>query len=118
MPPSDPIPQWRGLAEAAFLGMQEWRAAHPRATWAEIEAALAERLAELQGRMLRDVAQASPAADFRGAAERPPCPHCGAPLQAAGQVPRRLTTTQERTLVLERTAGRCPRCGAGVFPPR
>ena len=118
MPPSDPTSQWRELAEEVFLGMRGWRAAHPRATWAEIEAALEARLAELRGRMLQDTAQASPAADFRGAAERPPCPHCGAPLQAAGQVPRRLTTAHERVLVLERTHGRCPRCGVGLFPPR
>jgi hypothetical protein len=118
MPPSDPIPRWRDLAEEAFLGMRAWRAAHPRATWAEIEAALAARLAALQGQVLQDVAHASPAADFRGADERPPCPHCGTPLQAAGQERRHLTTCHDHPLVLERTDGRCPRCGAGVFPPR
>jgi hypothetical protein len=118
MPPSDPTPQWQALAEEAFRGMREWRAAHPRATWAEIEAALDTRLARLRGRVLQDAAAASPAADFRGSAERPPCPHCGAPLRAAGQVPRRLTTGHEEPVVLERTSGRCPRCGAGIFPPR
>ena len=118
MPPSDPTPQWQELAEEVFRGMREWRAAHPRASWAELEAAMAERLARLRGRVLQDLAQASPAADCRGAAARPACPHCGAPLQAAGQVPRRLTTAPEPPLVLDRTYGRCPRCGTGVFPPR
>jgi hypothetical protein len=118
MPAADPTPQWRAVADAIFVEMREWRAAHPRATWAEIEAALDARLAELRGRMLQDAAQASPATDFRGAAERPPCPDCGAPLQAAGQAVRRLTTAHEQPVVLERTYGRCPRCGAGFFPPR
>ena len=117
---TDPKSPWRELAEEAFVGMERWRAEHPKATWAEIEAALDERLAALRGRMLRDAAQASAAADFRGAApaQRPRCPDCGAPLQAVGQERRTLTAAHERPVVLERTAGRCPACGAGVFPPR
>lgn len=117
---SDPEPQWQDLAEEAFAGMKRWRAEHPKATWAELEAALDERLAVLRGRMLQDAAEASAAADFRGAgaAERPRCPDCGEPLVAAGQGARHLTTAHDRPLALERTAGRCPRCGAGFFPPR
>lgn len=118
MPPHDPSVRWMEVAEEALVGMRDWRAAHPRATWAEIEAAYDARLARLKGQVLRDAAQASPAADFRGAAERPACPACGARLRAAGQVPRRLTTDHGEEVVLERTYGRCPRCGAGLFPPR
>ena len=117
-PPADPVAGWRDEAEEVFLGMREWRAAHPRATWAEIEAALEERLARLRGRVLRDVAEASPAADCRGATERPACPACGTPLRAAGQAQRRLTAGHGAEVVVERTYGRCPRCGAGLFPPR
>ena len=115
----DPEPGWQELAEEAFTGMTRWRAAHPTATWAEIEAALDERLAVLRGRMLQDAAQASAAADFRGvsAAGRPRCPDCGEPLLAVGQETRHLTTTHDRPLTLERTAARCPACGAGLFPP-
>ena len=117
---TDPDAQWRDLAEEAFTGMKAWRAEHPTATWTEIEAALDERLAVLRGRMLQDAAQASAAADFRGtsAERRPRCPDCGEALQAAGQETRRLTTAHERPLTLARTAGRCPRCGGGFFPPR
>jgi hypothetical protein len=116
---TDPEPAWQALASEAFAGLKEWRAAHPRATWAEIEAAQSERLAGLVARVQEDLALASAAADFRGrpAAARPPGPACGAPLQAAGQVARRLTTGQERPVVLERTRGRCPACGAEFFPP-
>lgn len=117
---TDPSPHWRELAEDVILGMKRWRAEHPRATWAEIEAALDERLAVLRGHMLEDAAHASPAADFRGAAagDRPRCPDRGAALVAVGQEVRRLTAAHERPIRLERTAGRCPACGAAVSPPR
>lgn len=119
VPPDDPSVRWLAVAEEALVGMRDWRAAHPRATWAEIEAEYDARLARLKGAVLRDAAQASPAADFRGveAAARPPCPRCGTPLRAAGQVPRTLATSGAE-MVVERTYGRCPRCGAGLFPPR
>jgi ribosomal protein S27AE len=119
VPCDDPSARWLAVAEEALVGMRDWRAAHPRATWAEIEAEYDARLARLKGQVLHDAAQASPAADFRraGAAERPPCPRCGAPLRAAGQAPRTLATGGTE-VVVERTYGRCPRCGAGLFPPR
>ena len=118
MSADDPSARWLELAEEALLGMRDWRAAHPRATWKEIEAELDGRLARLRGQVLGDAARASPLADFRGAAERPPCPACGAPLRAVGQHRRRLVTDHEQVVTLERTYGRCPACGAGVFPPR
>ena len=117
---SDPEPRWQELAREVFGGMKRWREEHPTASWAEIEAAADERLAVLRGRMLQDAAEASAAADFRGApaAARPRCPDCGVALQAVGQAVRRLTAAQEQPIRLERTRGRCPACGAGVFPPR
>ena len=36
---------------------------------------------------------------------------------ANGQVVRHLTGQQDQGIVVERTRGRCPRCGAGFFPP-
>jgi hypothetical protein len=101
-----------------LLGMRDWRRAHPHATWKQIETELDARLARLRGEVLRDAAQASPLADFRGAPERPPCPTCGTPLRAVGQHRRQVVTDHEQVLTLDRTYGRCPRCGAGVFPPR
>jgi hypothetical protein len=117
---TDPEPEWQALAAEAFAGLKRWRAEHPRASWAEIEAAQTERLAGLVARLQQDLALASAAADFRGAAAdaRPPCPACGGALVAVGPVERRLTTAQDRPVVLGRTRGRCPACGAEVFPPR
>jgi hypothetical protein len=115
----DPEPQWQAVADDVFTGMKRWRDEHPRASWAEIEAALDEGLAILRGHMLEDAVQASPSADFRGvpAAERPRCPECGGALVATGQKQRRLTAAHERPITLERTAGRCPACETEFFPP-
>jgi ribosomal protein S27AE len=113
-------PDWRELSEAVLVGLQDWRAAHPRATFAELEAEVDQRLNQLRARMLEDLALASRAADWgaAAAAERPPCPDCGAPLQARGRHPRELTVQGDQRVRLSRQYATCPACGAGVFPPR
>jgi hypothetical protein len=50
--------QWQKLSEEVLVGMKEWREQHPKATFAEIEAALDERLGRLRARMLQDTALA------------------------------------------------------------
>jgi RNase P subunit RPR2 len=112
--------RWRELAEEVITGITEWRQAHPRATLAEIESALDERLDRLRARMLEDAAQASAATAWseRPASERPKCPTCGTPLVSRGKARRRLATQGGEGLTLERTYGVCPVCQAGLFPPR
>jgi hypothetical protein len=115
---TDPEPDWQDEAMRAFAAVKRWRTAHPHATWAEIEAAQRAEMAGLMARMQADLAMASAAADFRGAAaDRPRCASCGEALVAIGQVARRLTTTDERPVVVERSRGRCAACGAEFFPP-
>ena len=58
---------WRREAEAVLSGVREWRAQHPTATLAEIEAALDERLSGMRARLLEDLALASEAARVAGA---------------------------------------------------
>ena len=112
-----PVPEDAWLAEAAsrFAVIADWRRRHPQATWEELEAAVEAELAALRARVLQDTALASDAADLRTV--RPPCPRCGAPLQAAGPRTRRLTTDHDRPIELTRTYARCPACGGGLFPP-
>ena len=57
---------WRALSEDVLSGMADWRTAHPRATFAEIEAELETQLARLRARFLEDLALASRAADLAG----------------------------------------------------
>jgi len=111
-----PLPQeeWRREASVRFAALEAWRQAHPRATWAEIEAAIDGELSQLRARMLGETALSSEATDLAGES---PCPDCGVPLQAAGTRRRRLRTEHDQAIALERTYARCPVCGRGLFPP-
>jgi ribosomal protein S27AE len=99
--------------------MADWRAAHPKATFNEIEAALDERLNRVRARVLADLALASTAADLQAAneADRPCCERCGTRLQARGQSERGVVTQGGAEVVLRRSYATCPRCGDGSFPP-
>jgi ribosomal protein S27AE len=111
--------RWAGDAESVWTGMADWRAAHPKATLSEIEAALDERLNRVRARVLADLALASAAAEVAGAAaeERPRCDRCGTVLQARGPSERTLLTQGGAEVRLRRSYAACPRCGDGTFPP-
>jgi YgiT-type zinc finger domain-containing protein len=114
MPWTDWEAEWQALSEEVYSGLADWRAAHPRATFAEIEAAVEERLAGLRARLLERAALASAATDL---SERPPCPTCGGAVHARGTRTRCLTVTGDQIVALERTYAVCPQCGTGLFPP-
>lgn len=99
--------------------MADWRAAHPKATFNEIEAALDERLNQVRARVLADLAMASTAADLQAAsqAERPRCEECGRVVQARGSGERTLLTQGGAEVRHRRTYATCPQCGDGSFPP-
>ena len=42
---------WQALSEEVLSGMKEWRLAHPKATFREIEQAVEERVNRLKARM-------------------------------------------------------------------
>jgi len=111
--------QWREASDEIIAGMTDWRVQHPRATLREIEAALDERLARLRAKMLTDLAQHSPAADWRTVepAAKEKCPRCGHRLQVGGAHQRRLQTHGGQEIVLNRQYGVCPQCGESLFPP-
>ena len=113
------VAQWTTAAESVWTGMADWRAAHPKATFSEIEAALDERLNQVRARVLADLAMASTAADLQAASaeERPRCEGCGTLLQARGQSERGVVTQGGAEVRLRRTYATCPRCGEGSFPP-
>ena len=99
--------------------MADWRAAHPKATFSEIEAALDERLNQVRARVLADLALASTAADLEAASaeERPRCEGCGVVLRARGQSERGVVTQGGAEVRLVRSYATCPECGDGSFPP-
>jgi YgiT-type zinc finger domain-containing protein len=102
------------------LGMTQWRKEHPKATWAEIEAAVDERINQLRAQMIEDLVQLAPEEDWsqQEDAERPRCATCDKPLWARGKQTRWLETTGGEAVKLTRTYGTCPQCGEGFFPPR
>ncbi len=115
-----PLERWPSLSAEVVTAMADWRTQHPRATLAEIEAALDERLTRLRAQMLQDAALASPVADWttQPAAPPPACPTCGHPWQARGLATRQLQTHGGPELALPRRYATCPSCEAGLFPPR
>lgn len=116
MPRSLPRDRWLAEATERFAVLEEWRQAHPRATWEEIEAAVEAQLGPLRAQLLGDTALASDATELTQ--DRPPCPGCGARLVRAGRQRRTLRGEGDRPIELERSYARCPACGTGLFPPR
>ena len=111
--------RWSEAAESVWTGMADWRAAHPRATFSEIEAALDERLNQVRARVLADLALASASADLQAASaeERPRCGRCGVVLHERGRSARGVGTHGGAEVRLVRSYATCPRCGDGSFPP-
>ena len=97
--------RWRELAEEVWLGVAEWRAAHPKATFAEIERVVDERMAGIRGRVLADVAMASATSDMAEMAkeERPRCQACGGELEPRGQQTREVMTLRGDEVALRRS---------------
>src|SRR4051794_15727654 len=111
---------WQRLSEQILTDIKEWRRAHPKATFREIEEEVHERMSRLEAQVLQDTAQASSSREWRGASEqeRPLCPICSTPLQARGKRSRSLQGAGGQNVTLCRSYGTCPVCGAGLFPPR
>ena len=111
--------RWAGDAESVWTGMADWRVAHPKATFSEIEAALDERLSQVRARVLADLALASAATDAGGESseDRPTCGRCGSVLRARSTSGRTLLTDGGGEVRLERAYAACPTCGDGTFPP-
>lgn len=119
---ADTIPgtNWRAMADEVWTAVSDWRAAHPKATFSEIEREVEARLSALRVRMLEDIALASASADVTmlSEASRPSCPECAGRLEARGKQTRALQTMRGDVVSLRRSYTVCRSCGTGVFPPR
>jgi hypothetical protein len=101
-----------------MLGISQWRKEHPRATWAEIEAAIDEQLKQVRAQLIQDVVQMEESENWSELAEeeRPRCATCGKPLWARGKQTRWVQTTGGEAVKLTRMYGTCPQCAVGFFP--
>lgn len=88
-----------------------WRAAHPRATLAEIEAQVDAGYSAYRSQTIVDLASAIPETG------PPRCAACDLPMQRHGVRTRRLLTRDEGQLDLSLPRYRCSACGAELSPP-
>jgi hypothetical protein len=109
-------------AELIRARLQQWRQAHPQATFDEIEDAVQQEVARWQAELVAEMA--SEGAGERDSAEaaepdaRPHCASCGLPMQRTGMREREVLSRQGQPIRLQRAYDVCPACGTGVFPPR
>lgn len=99
------------LPDDPAAAIAQWRADHLRATLAEIEQAVDQRLSAYRAVLITAAASAADPDD------RPVCGECDTPLQRVGMRSRHLTTAHAGDLSFTEPAWRCPVCGAGLFPP-
>jgi uncharacterized protein with PIN domain len=109
-------PQWQKLTDEILSGMTEWRQQHSKATFGEIERETMRRMAQLQARIMEDIAQASQAVDWEDGPP-PKCPECGAEMERRGEQERSLQVSGGGEVKLKRAYAVCPKCRAGLFPP-
>lgn len=100
------------------LGMKQWRQAHPKATWCEIEEAVDVQVNQLRAQLIQEIVQMGEVREWSEAPqeERPRCERCGTMLVARGKQTRWLQTNGGEAVKLERSYGTCPECGQGIFP--
>lgn len=106
------VERMRAIAE----DVRDWRTAHPRATFDDLETALDARLDGLRAAMLQDLALASPT--VTDAADPPQCPQCGQRAWRRGSRARTVIVQGDEPVTVERGYAVCPACQAGFFPPR
>jgi len=99
-------------SDPLFAAMHAWRAAHPRATLAEMEDEATRQVAGLRRDLMAAVL--TPDEDVGPA----PCPTCGQPMRPNGSATRTVTTQQGHPLVVQDTRLRCSACGTELSPPR
>lgn len=111
---------WLSKSAKILSDVKEWRKAHPKATFVEIENEVHRRMMQLEAHLLQDAAQESESRTWgkETGGEAPRCPTCQVPLQARGQHARTLQGNGGENVTLTRTSGTCPHCGASFFPPR
>ncbi len=99
--------------------LRQWRAAHPQASWDEIETEVQRQLAGLQATLMAELA--GPPAGLAHAVDQaegaPSCLECGAAMRPCGRRTRDVLTRMGRAVQIERAYYLCPACGAGLVPP-
>ena len=109
---------WRRISEETLSGMSEWRQAHPKATFQEIEQEVDTRLNRLRSRMAKDLAQQSEASHWSDpqGSDAPVCPKCGGILRKRGKHHREIQRSGGSRIHLDCQFARCTDCGYSFSP--
>jgi YgiT-type zinc finger domain-containing protein len=105
------------MLEDTVRQLADWQRATPKATFAEIEDAVEEQLAQVRGHLIADLLNTRSSAE-QATGERPICPECGQAMEQRGEKERAVTVRGNQTVRFRRRQTVCPACGAGLFPPR
>jgi hypothetical protein len=111
------VSRWHEIGARVFEEMDSWRREHPRAKFAEIEAAVEDRLDSVRAELIQQEIDMRAQAEDGAGAERPACETCGRPMEARGKRERSVTVQGNRPVRLRRGYMVCPACGVGHFPP-
>ena len=111
---------WLQKSEEILSDIKEWRRAHPKATFVEIEDEVHKRMMQLEAQVLQEAAQESSSREWGGplSEDHPRCPKCAVPLKARGKHKRTLQGNGGESVTLHRTYGMCSKCGESFFPSR
>jgi hypothetical protein len=109
---------WVHKSQEILGDIKEWRRAHPKATFVEIEDEVHQRMMQLEAQVLQEAAQERSSREWGGALseDQPRCPKCQVPLKARGKHKRTLQGNGGQSVTLHRTYGTCPTCGESFFP--
>src|SRR5262245_43326469 len=106
---------WAGVMQERVLGLQEWRARHPTATFAEIEDEVDRQWSGVRAQLLAELARAGAAGGAAGPAT--PCPECGGTaFRDEGPRERTVVTLGQAPVALRRDYRCCTRCGCRFSP--
>jgi|SRR5579875_6782 len=97
--------------EQAQRELAAWHAAHPDATFYDMELAVEAQIAQVRTALLEEQT------DGAFHEERPACPQCGTTMVRRTRRRKRVVLKGDETLDLERSYVVCPACGEGLFPP-
>lgn len=99
-------------AEAMYVRLRTWRAAHPEASFDEIGEQVTQERRQLMARLYGELA-IQPEEE---AVPEEVCPECGAKLESKGKQERGVSHL-EGDVRIQREYQRCNTCGRGFFPP-
>jgi hypothetical protein len=110
---------WREKSVEILTEIKEWRQAHPKATYVEIEDEVHRRMMQLEAQVLQDAVQASASREWGKASGLPAalCPSCAVPLQARGKHKRTLQGNGGQPVILNRTNANLPQMWRKSFSP-